>query len=331
MRVLITGGGGFLGTAIVRQLCARGDQVQTLSRRTYAHLQALGVRQYVGDLGDYAAVKTASAGCDVIVHAAAKAGVWGRFRDYYQTNVRGTEHILRACRETGVGRLVYTSSPSVTFAGEDQEGVDESAPYPGRFLAAYPQTKAEAEHLVLRANGTQLATVALRPHLIWGPGDPHLLPRLVERAQAGRLRRLGDRPNRVDATFIDNAASAHLLAIDHLQPNSPCAGQAYFIAQDEPQPLWEFINRLLAAVEVGPVKKMVPASVAYRAGATLELMYKFLPLPGEPPMTRFVARQLSTAHWFNLTAAHRDLGYRPTVSTEEGLEQLAQAHRDQRD
>jgi nucleoside-diphosphate-sugar epimerase len=325
MNALVTGGGGFLGSAIVRLLRERGDAVRSFTRQAYSSLDGLGVEQVKGDLADATAVSPAVAGCDIVFHVAAKAGVWGRWRDYYRANVVGTENVIAACRAAGVRRLVFTSSPSVTFAGVDQNGVNESEPYPKRFLAHYPHTKAIAEQAVLAANGPELATVALRPHLIWGPGDPHLVPRLIERAKAGRLKRVGRESKLVDTVFVDNAAVAHLQVADRLAPGSALAGKAYFLSQGEPEPLWDFVNRVLAAAGLPPVTKSVPAGLAYAAGAVLEGIYGLLPLPGEPPMTRFVARQLSTAHWFDLSAARRDFGYAPGVSTDEGLGRLAES------
>ena len=325
MTALVTGGGGFLGGAIVRRLVVRGDAVRSLSRQTYPALSAIGVRQFTGDLSDAAAVERAVIGCDVVFHVAAKAGVWGRFDDYYRTNVVGTENVLAACRKHGIRRLVFTSSPSVVFTGRDHEGIDETAPYATRFLAAYPQTKAIAEKAVLAANSLNFGSVALRPHFIWGPGDNHLIPRLIDRARAGKLRRIGNGQNRVDAIYIDNAADAHMLAADRLAPGSPVAGKAYFLAQGEPVPLWDFIDRILDAAGLPPVLRSVPAALAYVAGAVLETMHRILRLPGEPRMTRFLALQLSTSHWFDLSAAKRDLGYVPAVSVDEGLRRLREA------
>lgn len=324
MRALVTGGGGFLGRAIVERLLARGDTVRSFSRGPYPDLEALGVEVRQGDLVDARAVTDAVQGCDIVFHVAAKAGIWGPYPDYFRTNVVGTRNVLAACRSGAVRRLVYTSSPSVVFNGRDMEGVDESVPYARHFEAPYPRTKALAERLVLQANSAELATVALRPHLIWGPGDNHLVPRILARARAGRLQRIGDRPNRIDATYIDNAADAHLLAGDRLAPGSPIAGKAYFIAQDEPLPLWELVNRILQAGGLPPVTRTVAPGFAYAAGWIGELVHRVLGLESEPPMTRFVARELATAHWFDLSAARRDLGYHPAVSTEEGLRRLEQ-------
>ena len=323
MNALVTGGGGFLGGAIVRRLADRGDRVRSLSRGRYPALDALGVEQIQGDVADAAAVGAAVAGCDIVFHVAAKAGVWGPYAEYHRANVVGTHNVLSACRKQGVRRLVYTSSPSVIFDGRDMEGVDESVPYPKRYDAAYPKTKAEAERLVLAANGAELATVALRPHLIWGPGDNHLMPRILERGRAGRLRRIGRANKRIDATYIDNAADAHLLAADRLSPGSPVAGRGYFISNGEPIPLWDLVNRILAADGVAPVTRTIPVWLAYTAAWLLETAYAALRRRDEPPLTRFVVRELTTAHWFDLTAARRDLGYEPKVSMEEGLRRLA--------
>lgn len=323
MKALVTGGGGFLGLAIVRLLRQRGDEVRSLARNSYPELDALGVEQVRGDLADAGAVEEAAAGCDLVFHVAAKAGVWGDYQDYYRANVVGTANVIAACRAHGINRLIYTSSPSVVFDGKDMEGVDESVPYPAHFEAHYPRTKAEAEKLVLAANGPELATTALRPHLIWGPGDNHLVPRILDRGQQGRLRRIGRRPCLVDTLYIDNAATAHLQAADALGVGSPVAGRAYFLAQGEPKPVWEVVDRILAAGNLPPVTRTIPPQLAYAAGWLLEKTYTLLRLSGEPPMTRFVARELSTAHWFDLSAARRDFGYQPQVSFAEGMERLA--------
>jgi nucleoside-diphosphate-sugar epimerase len=325
MRVLVTGGGGFLGGAIVRRLVERGDQVRSLSRGDYPRLKSLGVEQFQADLTDSESLARAVEGCDVVFHVAAKAGIWGPYAEYHRVNVTGTENVLDACRRAGVRRLVYTSSPSVVFNGHDMEGADESAPYPAHYHAAYPETKAKAEQLVLQANGPELATVAIRPHLIWGPGDNNLIPRLVARARSGRLRQIGKQAKLVDTVYIDNAADAHFLAADRLTPTAACAGKAYFIAQGEPLPLWDLINRILDAAGLPPVSRRIPATVAYAAGALCEGIWTVLGKQTEPPMTRFLARELSTAHWFNLEAARRDLGYRPSVSVDEGLRRLRES------
>ena len=323
MNALVTGGGGFLGLAIVRALRARGDTVRSLSRQEHPALRELGAEHVRGDVADAAAVSTAAAGCDIIFHVAAKAGLAGPYADYHRANVVGTENVLTACRAHGIRRLVHTSSPSVVFNGQDMEGVDESAPYPAHFEAHYPHTKALAEQLVLKANSPALATVALRPHLIWGPGDNHLLPRLVARAKSGQLRRIGTQPKLVDTVFITNAADAHLLAADALAPGAACAGKAYFISNGDPIALWEMVNQMLAAAGLPPVTRSVPAPVALALAWGFETVARMSGSEREPRLTRFMAHEMSTAHWFDISAAKRDFGYVPRVTTEEGLRRLA--------
>ncbi len=320
--ILVTGGGGFLGGAIVRMLLDKGEQVRSLSRNRYPELTRLGVEQIQGDLIDADAVHAACQGVEAVFHVAARPGVWGSFESFYQPNVRGTENIIASCIECKVQRLIYTSSPSVVFDGQDMEGVDESVPYPGRYHAHYPHTKALAEQKVLAAAKNGLPAMALRPHLIWGPGDNHLVPRILARAH--RLRQVGNGRNRVDTIYVDNAAQAHLLAESQLKSNPSLSGKTYFISQDAPIPLWEMVNHFLAAGGKQPIKKTISPGLALLAGAFFESMFKLLHLKSEPPMTRFVARELATAHWFDISAAKADLGYVPTVSTEEGLKRLAE-------
>lgn len=327
--VLVTGGGGFLGGALVRMLTARGAAVRSFSRRRHKRLEGLGVEQVQGDISDAGALLDACRGVELVFHVAAKAGIWGARRDFHRTNVTGTRNLISACRSTGVGRLVYTSSPSVVFDGRDMEGIDESVPYPPRYLAHYPRTKAMAERLVRRAGDRDLHTIVLRPHLIWGPGDNHLVPRIIRRAR--RLRIVGHGRNRVDTTYVDNAAYAHLLAAEKLGDRPALSGRVYFISQDDPMILWDMVNAILAAADLPPVERSVSLKTARRAGRALEWLYALLGLPGEPPMTRFVAEELATAHWFDLTAAREDLGYRPQVSTEEGLRRLRRWLQEEKD
>jgi len=259
---------------------------------------------------------------DVVHHTAAKPPPWGRPRDYHRVNVVGTGNVIAACRRSGVGRLVHTSTPSVVFTGRDLEGVDESTPYPERYPTAYARTKAAAERAVVRAGATgELATICLRPHEIWGPGDPHFAPRIV--ARASRLRRIGDGRNLVDTTYIDNAAEAHLLAADRLRADPRLSGRVYFISQGEPVAVWDMIDAILKAAGRPPVRGRVSHRVARLLGWACETVYAGLKLPGEPPMTRFVADALARHHWFDIGAARRDLSYTPRVSTAEGLERLA--------
>ena len=325
MRALVTGGGGFLGGAILRTLLARGDDVRCLARGTYPEVAALGAEMVRGDLADAECVGGAVEGCDVVFHVAALPGVWGPYERYYRTNTLGTQNIIDACLAHGVPKLIYTSTPSVVHAGGDLEGVDESAPYATAFETAYPKTKMLAEKAVLAAHGAALSTVALRPHLIWGPGDNHLVPRIIDRGRRGRLRHIGTPSPLIDSTYIDDAAAAHVTAADALGPNAACGGRAYFISQGEPWPVDALVNGILAAGGVAPVTKRVSPRLAWFVGAVLEGIYRLFRLDREPPMTRFVARQLSTAHWYDISAAERDFGWTPKIAIAEGLERLARA------
>ncbi len=321
-KVLVTGGGGFLGGAIVKQLVDRGKDVRSFSRNFYPELAQLGVEQIQGDIVDKTAVEQACKGVELVFHVAAKPGVWGNYADYYPTNVMGTQHVIDACKKHGVLRLVFTSSPSVVFDGTDMEGVDESVPYPEKFHAHYPKTKAMAEQLVIKAADKDLMTITLRPHLIWGPKDNHLVPRIIERA--GRLVRVGSGKNLVDTIYIDNAAEAHVLAADRLKENPGLSGKVYFISQDNPVPLWDMVNDILKTAGHPPVKRAIPRKIAWLMGALFEVVFKMFRIRGEPQMTRFLADELATAHWFDIRAARKDLGYAPTVSIKEGLSRLEQ-------
>lgn len=326
MKVLVTGGGGFLGGALVRALVARGAEVSSLHRGSYPALDALGVRTVRGDLADPSAVAAAVRGAEVVFHVAAKAGVAGRPAQYRAANVLGTRNVITACLAGGVPRLVFTSTPAVVHAGNDLAGADERLPYARRYSAPYPATKAIAERDVLAADSPALATVALRPHLIWGPDDPQLTGRILARGRQGRLRLVGDGQARIDTTYIDNAVDAHLLAAGALA-NGVGTGRAYFISQGDPRPIAELTNAILAAAGLPPVRKHLPYPVAWAVGAVAEIGYRVLAPAADPPMTRFLAQQLATAHWFDITAARRDLGYAPAVSITEGMRRLA-AHLD---
>ena len=321
MKALVTGAGGYLGGAITRALMERGDEVVCLQRGDYAWLHQSGIEVRRGDIAEPGHVLNASRGCDVVFHVAGMTGVWGPESGYVRTNVTGTEMVIQACRQNRVPALVYTSSPSVVFDGSDESGIDESRPYPERFFNHYQSTKARAEQLVLQASSDVLGCVALRPHLIWGPGDPHLIGRILERARTGRLR-LVKSANRVDTTFVDNAALAHLLAADALLGGRNIGGRKYFISNGEPAILPDLINRILTASGMPPASRYVSPATAYLAGTLSEWYYRASGRQGEPLMTRFIARQLSCDHWYDISAAHRDLGYVPQVSIEQGLAQL---------
>jgi nucleoside-diphosphate-sugar epimerase len=319
--VLVTGGGGFLGGAIVKKLIERKDQVFSFSRQSHPELSEQGAIHIKGDISNRIAVEKAVKGMDLVFHVAGKAGVWGPYAEFYQTNVVGTENVIVACKKHRVNHLIYTSSPSVVFNGQDMEGVDESIPYPATFHCAYQKTKALAEQKVIKASGNSLKTIILRPHLIWGPGDNHLVPRIIKKAR--QLKRVGKGKNLVDTVYIDNAAQAHILAADSLKSNPKLSGNIYFISQGEPVLLWEMIDAILNAAGLPPVKNSLSHAGARAAGAVFELIYGLLRISKEPRMTRFIADELAVHHWFDISAAKRDLNYQPKISITEGLEKLA--------
>jgi len=330
LKALVTGAAGFLGRHIVEQLLARGDEVRALCRLSTAEMTALSVaypsqlQVVCGDVRNAMSVNAAVEGVDLVFHAAALAGLWGPRKAFYSINVGGTQNVIDACRSHGVGRLVYTSSPSVVFTDDDQCGADESLPYTRRWLCHYSHSKAIAEQMVLAANGKSLRTCALRPHLIWGPADRHLLPRLLARARNGALRRVGDGTNLIDIVYVENAAAAHLLAAERLTFNSPVCGRAYFISQGEPVNCWRWIDELLALAGLPAIACSVSTTTARRAGTIWEATYRLLRIRKEPRMTRFLASQLGRSHWFDISAARRDLGYQPTISTAQGMQNLKQ-------
>jgi nucleoside-diphosphate-sugar epimerase len=320
---LVTGGTGFLGRHLVERLLAQGRSVTVLGRTPSAELEARGVRFIRASLDDAPAVAAACAGMGTVFHVAAKVGVWGRYEDFFRTNVLGTRAVLAGCQRHAVPRLVYTSTPSVVYNGRDLAGADESLPLTTACPSPYPLTKAIAEREVLAANSPALRTVALRPHLIWGVGDPHLVPRVLARARAGRLRVVGQGKNRVDMVHIDNAVDAHLLA----ELAEKAAGRPYFITNAEPVVLWDWINGLLQALGEPPVTRRISLGAATALGAACEFAWRTLSLRGEPPMTRFIAAELAKDHWFDPGAARRDLGYAPRVTMAEGTAALVAALR----
>lgn len=323
MRILVTGGGGFLGTYIVKELLKNPSYLVTnFSRHAYAHLEELGVPTIKGDLRKREDVEKALGhGFDGIFHVAALAGVWGKYQDYYDINFVGTKNLLEVAAQLGIQRFVYTSTPSVVFNKEDILGQGEELPYATEFLTPYAETKTMAEKLVLEMNnGTTLLTCALRPHLIWGPGDPHIFPRIIQKGKEGKLRIVGDGENLVDIIYVENAAIAHVKAFEHLTPHSKVCGEAYFLGQERPVKLWDFINQVLSYAKVEPVMKMIDTSSAYRLGWLLEKIFKMLGInKPEPPMTRFVALNLGKSHYFSHLKAKKDFGYVPKISIEEGL------------
>jgi nucleoside-diphosphate-sugar epimerase len=320
LKVLVTGGAGFLGCAIVERLMARGDEVRSLSRGYYPKLEKMGIEQVQGDLSDKSIVERACRDRDLVFHVASKFGIWGDYSDFYQTNVIGTLNVIDGCRSQNVSKLVYTSTPNVIFNGTPEEGVDESAPYPAKFPAHYPKTKALAEQKVREAADEKLKTIVLRPHFMWGPGDNHGFPRIISRAK--RLKIIGDGKNLIDVTYIDDAVDAHLLAAEKLDENPMLSGNLYFISQGEPYPAWGMINNFLKVAGLDPITRSIPHRIAWLAGACLELIYTLFRINGEPFMTRYLADVCATSQWFNISAARKDLGFEPQITVEEGFRRL---------
>lgn len=324
-KILITGGGGFLGSYIARELIKTGRyDVYSFSRSAHPSLDQIGVKQRLGDLSNYENVKNALDGIDAVIHTASMVGMWGKYTDFYRTNVTGTENIINAMKELGIKKLVYTSTPSVAFGRESLCGVDESTPYPSQdqYLTNYAKTKSIAEQAVLGANGDKLCTVALRPHLIFGPGDLNLVPRVIEAQKKGRLKIIGDGENLVDVTYVENGAIAHVMALEKLESSHPIAGKAYFLGQG-PIKLWDFTNNILKNAGLPPVTKKISLLNAYRIGFVIEFFLTLFRIYNvHPPMTRFIALQLGKSHYFSHHNLEHDLGFVPSISIEEGLKRL---------
>ena len=322
-KVIVTGAGGFLGGYIVRDLLANGNyEVYSFSRTKYSKLESMGIKQYLGDISNLADVEAAFQGMDAVIHTASLVGMWGRYEDFYKTNVNGTENVIKACQKYQIFKLVYTSTPSVAFGRQNLCGVNETTPYPIRYLSAYAETKAIAEKIVLKANTALLSTTALRPHLIFGPGDLNLIPRVVEAAKSGKLKIVGDGENLVDVTYVENASLAHIMALEKLSPNSAIAGKAYFLGQG-PVKLWEFTNEILKRSGLPPVTKKIPFHLAYLIGFFIEIVLRLIKKFNiHPPMTRFVALQLGKSHYYCHENLEKDLGFVPKYTIAEGLDKL---------
>lgn len=322
-KVLITGAGGFLGSHIARKLFLNNKyEVYSFSRSHYPELDQWKVIQRHGDLKNYSDVKNALDGMDAVIHTASLVGMWGRYEDFYATNVTGTENILKAMKELGIKKLVYTSTPSVAFGRTDLCGVDETTPYPENYLTHYAKTKSIAERKVLAANGEDLSTVSLRPHLIFGPGDLNLIPRVIDAQKKGRLKIIGDGNNLVDVTYVENAADAHIMALEKLTAVHKIAGKAYFLGQG-PVKLWDFTNEILVRSGLEPVTKKISLKSAYAIGFLIECFLKIFHIYNvHPPMTRFVALQLGKSHYFSHHNLHSDLGFIPSISIEDGINKL---------
>lgn len=323
MKALVTGGGGFIGAALSKQLLKNSYETASFSRSEYPDLRKLGIEIIRGNLTDPEAVIKACAGRDIVFHVAAKAGVWGAYQEYYRPNVLGTQNVVNACMLQRVKYLIFTSSASVIFDGKNIEGANEKLPYPSRSMSHYTATKALAEQYVLRANCSSLKTLSLRPHLVWGPGDSHIIPRVIERARSGKLKRIGEGKNLIDTIYIDNCVSAHLCAANAIKQNPNSAGKAYFITNGEPLPAWDFINYILEAACMPPIKKSISFKTALIAAGLLELNNKTFVKRNEPYLTRFLVYELCRSHWFDISAAREQLGYVPNISINKGFRLLA--------
>lgn len=324
-RYIVTGGGGFVGKALAKELRRAGHDVLSLSRGSYPELTELGVVSARVDLGsDDTSWWSMFEGADGVFHTAAKVDMWGRYEDFFRTNVAGTRNVLAACKQAGVKNLVFTSSPSVIHDGNQLCGVNEEYPYPAHFDALYPQTKAQAEREVLASDKPGvLRTTALRPHLIWGPGDTNLVPTILDRARKGRLPRIGDGENLVDLTYIDDCVNAHVLAMQTLETNpEQVGGRVYFISQGEPVKMWSWIDQILQANGLEPISRSIGSKTAMTLAYIVEGVSRVLLRLGverEPLLTRFLVSEMYTSHYFDISRARRDLGFNPKYSIAEAL------------
>ena len=321
-KVLVTGGGCFLGKAIVKKLLKKGCLVKSFSRNYYSELDQLGVEQNQGDLQNLNQIIDASKGCDLVFHVAAKPGLWGTWDEFFGANVTGTKNVINACKKNKITRLIYTSSPSVIFDGKDMEGVDEKTPYPEKFEGYYSETKAMAEKIVVKETAHDFKTIILRPPFIFGPEDNHIMPSIIDRAK--KLKKIGRIDDLVDFIYIDNAADAHILAAEKLKSNFSLSGNIYFISQDHPVSKWDMADQYLALAGLPPIKGRVSGNTAYCAGAVFEFIYRIFRIKKVPPITRFAAKEAATSHWFDISKAKKELGYVPKISIEQGLQQLKQ-------
>ena len=323
MKILVTGGLGFIGFRIVEKLIEQGHEVHALGRTSVPPPEKRidGLHYHCHDLSVSVLSKGWFQGTETVFHVAAKAGVGGRFQEYLHANLTSTEKLLAAAKQAQVKRLIYTSTPSVVFSKFPICNGDESLPYSSENFSPYATTKAWAEKAVLSANDRSgMQTVALRPHLVWGAGDPHLLPRVIARHKAGKFKVVGDGKNQVDLTHVDNVVHAHLCALQAMVSEPSLGGKAYFIGQEEPVCLWEWLNLIFAKIGLPALEKNVAFKTAYQLGSLIEKVWSTLHLKSDPPMTRFVACQLAQDHWFSSRAARNDLNYRPILSMDQAME-----------
>ena len=321
MRVLVTGASGFLGQATAAAVRGAGHEVRTFQRRPSG---VEGVSDVLGSMTDPAAVARAVDGIEAVVHLAAKVSLAGDPDDFVRVNVDGTRTLLDAARGAGVERFVFVSSPSVAHTGSSLVGADAGPAEPARARGDYARTKAAAELLALAADAPGFAVVAVRPHLVWGPGDTQLVGRIVDRARSGRLPLLDSGAALIDTLYVDNAASAMVAALDHAADDG-VHGTAYVVTNGEPRPVGDLLAGICTASGVPAPRVHVPAGVARFAGSLVEAVWRVRAGEDEPPMTRFLAEQLSTAHWFDQRRTRRDLQWTPAVSIDEGLGRLAAA------
>lgn len=320
MRILVTGASGMLGRATARGLLERGDQVTVLQRRP----SGLPCREVLGDVADPAVTRRAARGQDAVLHLAAKVDVTGPWAQYAHANIGGTRAVVDACRVAGVGRLVHVSSPSVAHAGAALVGAGAGRADPAAARGRYARSKAVAELDALAADSPSLAVLAIRPHLVWGPGDPQLVARIVQRARSGRLPVIGSGTALIDTTYVDNAAAALAAAVDAC---GPVRGEALVVSNGEPRPVAEVLARLCRAAGVPGPRGRVPFGAAWLAGAAAEAVWAGTGRRSVPPLTRFLAEQLATAHWFDQRRTRAALGWRPGVTLDEGFARLADWYR----
>lgn len=325
MKAFITGGGGFIGSALAFELVKKGFRVTSFSRNDYPNLRKIGVDIKRGDISDTYSVLKACEDMDIIFHVAAKAGIAGYYGDYYKTNVTGTGNIINACKINKIKYLIYTSSASVVFNGSNIEGSDESLPYPSRTLSFYTATKALAEQMVLQTNSSNLRTLALRPHLVYGPGDNHLFPEIILRYKAGMLRRIGNGKNLIDVSYIENVTAAHINAAQAIICKPEVTGKAYFITNGEPVPLWDFLNMMLCISGYEPIRKSIPAWTAFIFSGLAEALNMIFLRSREPILPRFLVSELTRSHWFDIGRARRLLNYNPEISNIEGLKKMMES------
>ena len=317
MRVLVTGATGMLGRATAQALVDRGDDITVLQRRS----SGLDCRELLGDVADDRVVRRATAGQDVVLHLAAKVDVTGHWPDYVSANVTGTANVVAACQAEAVGRLVHVSSPSVAHAGESLVGVGAQPADPDQARGQYARSKALAERHALAADSPGLSVLAVRPHLVWGPGDTQLVARIVARARAGRLPLLGPGTALIDTTYVDNAVSALVAAVD-----SPAHGEALVVSNGEPRTVREVLTRLCAAAGTPPPRRRLPVPVGWAAGVAAEAAWMVLRRDDTPPLTRFLVEQLTTAHWFDQRHTRAALGWQPAVTLDEGFDRLTASY-----